>query len=250
MQISPFLLACAAAGLGFAMGHYLWQTAEYAARLFRTRRIPLADILCPALINAARRLYLPEPARLAPHLTAGLLAVTWATLYLIAGSGLQTVALCGALALMMLLALIDARIGLLPDALTLPLLWAGLALAWLDAGLISLHHAVASAMGVWLALRLFGELYRLLRHREGLGRGDIKLMAAVAAWLGWQDIIWIMTFGSLLGLLLALVAYRNLRLCGTQPFGPPLLFATLLILLLRVTEQALLRLPASVYHSG
>jgi leader peptidase (prepilin peptidase)/N-methyltransferase len=79
------------------------------------------------------------------------------------------------------LAVIDARHFLLPDVLTLPLIPAGLAVAWwLDPGQL-LHHALGAALG-FVGFAGLAWVYRKLRGREGLGLGDAKLLAAAGAW--------------------------------------------------------------------
>lgn len=143
-----------------------------------------------------------------------------------------------ALVVLVQLARIDWRTGLLPDALTQPLLWGGLALAWTGDGLVTLDVALISAMVSYLALRAVSELYWLICQREGLGRGDVKLVAAVSAWLGWHDTLWVVVLGGLFGLLLALVQLRRgIDLRAPRPFGPPLILATLFIAALSIAKQ-------------
>src|SRR5262249_36023406 len=78
---------------------------------------------------------------------------------------------------------IDIRRWLLPDALTLPLVVAGLAAATAFIPDELTNHALGAALG-YLSLRLVALLYRVLRGREGLGQGDAKLLAASGAWVG------------------------------------------------------------------
>ncbi len=98
------------------------------------------------------------------------------------------------------LALIDRRRFLLPDALTLPLIPLGLgAAAWLDpAGLTD--HALGAVLGYGVFL-LVALAYRGLRGREGLGRGDAKLLAAGGAWVGWAGLPGVVLIASLLGIM-------------------------------------------------
>jgi prepilin signal peptidase PulO-like enzyme (type II secretory pathway) len=119
----------------------------------------------------------------------------------------------------------------LPDALTLPLLGVGLAVAWLDSP-AQFYDGLIGAIAGYAALVLLGFLYRLLRHRDGLGRGDAKLLAAGGAWLGWPALPAIVLLAALLGLLLALLQrLRGARLTAMTaiPFGPPLAAAIWLI---------------------
>jgi len=88
---------------------------------------------------------------------------------------------------LLLVAAIDLDHLWLPDRLTLPLLPLGLAAAWLGYGPTLTDSLVGAAAG-FAALALIGWAYRQLRGREGLGGGDPKLLAAIGAWLGWQQL--------------------------------------------------------------
>jgi len=126
---------------------------------------------------------------------------------------------------------IDLRCWLLPDVLTLPLLVVGLvAAALLDPEQL-VDHALGAALG-FLTLLAVAALYRVLRGREGLGRGDAKLLAASGAWLGASALPQVI----LLAALSALVAAGGLWLAGVRlgahsalPFGPFLALATWLL---------------------
>ena len=117
---------------------------------------------------------------------------------------------------------------LLPDALTLPLLAAGLLIAWLGAGPSPLQPAVApisAALGAvagYGALAGLALLYRHFRRREGLGLGDAKLLAAAGAWLGIERLPLVLLMAALLGLLTALLRRGPLRSDTAVPFGPAL----------------------------
>jgi len=121
------------------------------------------------------------------------------------------------------LALIDRRHFLLPDALTLPLLAAGLGVtALLDPPSLP-AHAIGAAAG-YLAFAGIAALYRRVRGRDGLGLGDAKLLAAGGAWLGWSALPGVVLVAALLGILEVLVA----RLAGGAPLAAarPIAFGT------------------------
>lgn len=122
------------------------------------------------------------------------------------------------------LALLDARHLWLPDRLTLPLLAAGLAL-----GALGLAPDFASrSLGAGGALAAFAAIawgYARLRSREGLGQGDVKLLGAIGAWLGWQPLPMVVAGAAALGLII--VALRLLR-GATVRATDPLPFGTLL----------------------
>ncbi|MDN0082168.1 A24 family peptidase [Crenobacter sp. SG2305] len=119
------------------------------------------------------------------------------------------------------LAFIDADTQLLPDCLTLPLLWAGL-LFNLVTGLVPLADAVLGAVFGYLALWLVYWAFRLATGKEGMGYGDFKLLAALGAWLGWQALPLVILLSSLVGALIGIALIMVHRAGRNQalPFGP------------------------------
>ncbi|EPZ7304186.1 A24 family peptidase [Klebsiella pneumoniae] len=130
------------------------------------------------------------------------------------------------LSFLLILARIDARTQLLPDRLTLPLLWAGL-LFNLNEVYIALPDAVAGAMAGYLALWSVYWLFRLLTGKEALGYGDFKLLAALGAWCGWQVLPQVLLLASASGLVWTLLQRLWIRQSLQQPlaFGPWLALA-------------------------
>lgn len=119
------------------------------------------------------------------------------------------------------LAAIDFDTQLLPDSITLPLLWLGLGFN-LGATYVDLPTAVIGAMAGYLSLWTVFWLFKLATGKEGMGYGDFKLLAALGAWLGWKMLPTIIMLssvvGALVGITLILVARhgRNVPI----PFGP------------------------------
>ncbi len=107
-----------------------------------------------------------------------------------------------------LLAALDIEHHWLPDRLTLPLIPAGLAVAWLGIG-PGLESRLGGAAAGFLSLAAIAFAYRRLRGREGLGGGDPKLFAAIGAWLGWQQLPFVLLIAGLLGL--AAILMMHLR---------------------------------------
>jgi leader peptidase (prepilin peptidase)/N-methyltransferase len=122
------------------------------------------------------------------------------------------------------LAAIDLRHLVLPDILCLPLIPAGLAIAWaLDPALLP-DHALGAILG-FAAFVAIAFVYRRLRGREGLGMGDAKLLAAAGAWLGWRALPSVVLIAAVVGLALALAgALAGGKLAWTSriAFGPHL----------------------------
>jgi leader peptidase (prepilin peptidase)/N-methyltransferase len=109
----------------------------------------------------------------------------------------------------------------LPDSITLPLLWAGLAFN-LVGTYVQLETAVVGAMAGYLALWSVYWLFKLATGKEGMGYGDFKLLAALGAWLGWQMLPAIILLSSVVGAAVGLtliVAVRHGRNVPI-PFGP------------------------------
>ncbi|OMG52861.1 prepilin peptidase [Azonexus hydrophilus] len=129
------------------------------------------------------------------------------------------------------LTFIDLDTQLLPDSITLPLLWLGLAFN-LESTYTDLPSAVIGAMAGYLALWSVFWLFKLATGKEGMGYGDFKLLAALGAWLGWQMLPAIILLssvvGALAGILLIILARhgRNVPI----PFGPYLAAAGLIAL--------------------
>lgn len=143
----------------------------------------------------------------------------------------------GLLALLLVWALIaltfiDIDTTLLPDSITLPLLWLGLA-ANLAEVFVPLREAVIGAMAGYLSLWAVYWLFRIATGREGMGYGDFKLLAALGAWLGWKMLLPIILLssvvGALVGIALMVIARRGREM--PIPFGPYLAAAGLLALL-------------------
>lgn len=132
------------------------------------------------------------------------------------------------------LAQIDFHHKLLPDAITLPLLWCGLLWNATGLGMVTLESAVTGAAVGYLALWSTYWLYRLIRKREGLGYGDFKLMAALGAWLGIECINPILILGPLIAALSYGLLCRDKDTDKTIPFGPALIAAALIWLSFRM----------------
>ena len=124
------------------------------------------------------------------------------------------------------LALIDLDTQLLPDSITLPLLWLGLAFN-LDGHFTDLGSAVIGAMAGYLALWSVFWLFKLATGKEGMGYGDFKLLAALGAWCGIKAVIPILLISSLVGAILgsAWLLFKGRDHATPIPFGPYLAIA-------------------------
>jgi leader peptidase (prepilin peptidase)/N-methyltransferase len=126
---------------------------------------------------------------------------------------------------------IDFDTQLLPDDITLPLLWLGLALNCF-AVFTDLKSAVMGAMAGYLTLWLVYWGFKLLTGKEGMGYGDFKLLAALGAWMGWQMLPLIILLSSVVGALvgIGLIVIAKQGRNVPIPFGPYLAAAGLIAL--------------------
>ena len=132
---------------------------------------------------------------------------------------------------MLALAFIDYDTQLLPDDITLPLLWLGL-LANIPGTFIDLKSAVLGAAGGYMLLWSVYWAFRLLAKKEGMGYGDFKLLAAIGAWTGWQVLPFVLIVSAGLGAVIGSVAlWLSRKGADTRiPFGPYLALGGLVAL--------------------
>lgn len=126
--------------------------------------------------------------------------------------------------LLLVLAVIDQRHLILPDGLTLPLIPAGLGVAFLIDPTMLDAHLIGGLVGL-IAFVLIASLYRGVRGREGLGMGDAKLLAGAGAWLGWAalpGVVLLAAFSALSLSVVRLVTGGGFDVNGEIPFGPHL----------------------------
>ena len=132
---------------------------------------------------------------------------------------------------MIALTFIDADTQLLPDSITLPLLWLGLLLN-VNATFVDLSSAVIGAVSGYLVLWSVYWLFKLATGKEGMGFGDFKLLAAIGAWLGWKILPLVILLSSLVGAIvgigLIVLAKRGREV--PIPFGPYLAAAGVIAL--------------------
>ncbi len=159
-------------------------------------------------------------------LTAGLFALCGLQF----GAHPTTLLWCGFVAVLVAASAIDWDTTLLPDDLTLPLLWAGLvvsALGWNLPLADALWGAVAGYLSLWSVYWFF----KLATGKEGMGYGDFKLLAALGAWLGWPMILPIVLGSSIIGAVvgIGMKVSGKLREGVYVPFGPFLAGAGLVV---------------------
>jgi leader peptidase (prepilin peptidase) / N-methyltransferase len=130
------------------------------------------------------------------------------------------------------LSAIDIDHQLLPDSITLPLLWLGLLLS-LFSFFTDTHSSVIGAVIGYLSLWIVFQAYKLITGKEGMGFGDFKLLALFGAWLGWQFIPIIILLSSLVGAVIGIAMIILIKRDHTIPipFGPYLAAAGWLALL-------------------
>lgn len=125
---------------------------------------------------------------------------------------------------LLVLASVDWNTTLLPDVLVLSLLWAGLLASERQWTLIPVSISVWSAAAWYAGPQLTAWLFERITGRMGMGQGDAKLLAAMAAWWGWQPVFWAVLIGSGLIVLASGICTNRSNIRQAQvPFGPPLI---------------------------
>lgn len=144
-------------------------------------------------------------------------------------------------AALLALGLIDWDTTLLPDSITLPLLWAGMIASALGLTHVPLATSLWGAVGGYMSLWLVYWSFKLVTGKEGMGFGDFKLFAALGVWFGWQALVPIILMASVIGAVIgiAMKFSSGLREGGYIPFGPFLAGAGLTAMV--VGPQAILR---------
>lgn len=135
---------------------------------------------------------------------------------------------------LLVLTLIDFDHQLLPDDITIPLLWLGLLVNALDLGFgVSLDDAVIGAIAGYLVLWAFYWVFKLTTNKEGMGHGDFKLLAALGAWMGWQSLLPIIILSSVVGAVSGIIMIIALGRDKSvpMPFGPYLSGAGFIMLI-------------------
>ncbi len=137
------------------------------------------------------------------------------------GFTLQAAAALAFTWMMIPLCMIDYDTQLLPDPMTLSLLWGGLALS-LAGVFVDSQTSIIGAMAGYLSLWSIYHIFRLLTGKEGMGYGDFKLLGAIGAWTGWQALPVVILFSSVVGALtgIALIVLRSRERGQPIPFGP------------------------------
>jgi len=126
------------------------------------------------------------------------------------------------------IAMIDAETQLIPDSIVLPLMWIGLGMslfspmAGAETLFISPQDAIVGAMAGYLSLWTVYQLFKLVTGKEGMGYGDFKLLAALGAWLGWQQLPLIILMSAVVGAVVGilLMAFRKHERSVPIPYGP------------------------------
>jgi leader peptidase (prepilin peptidase)/N-methyltransferase len=138
----------------------------------------------------------------------------------------QGLAACVLLWTLVALTFIDFDTQLLPDGLTLPLLWAGLIVNLFEL-FVPLRTAVIGAVAGYLALWIVYWLFKLIRGKEGMGYGDFKLLAALGAWMGWAMLPFIVLLSSVVGAVIGitLIVFKGRDHNIPLAFGPYLAIA-------------------------
>ena len=146
------------------------------------------------------------------------------------GFGWEAAAAIGMTWALIAISVIDIDHQIIPDSISLPLIWAGLTLSLFspmqgaEVLFIDSKSAIVGALAGYLSLWSIYHLFRLLTGKEGMGYGDFKLLAALGAWLGWQDLMLplIIMMSAVVGAVtgIMLIVFKRHERSVPIPFGP------------------------------
>jgi leader peptidase (prepilin peptidase)/N-methyltransferase len=145
-----------------------------------------------------------------------LTAIIFVIIYMHFGLSLLALAAAFYLCSLLILTILDYQYHVLPDSITLPILWLGLLVNTFDF-FVPLEDAVIGAIVGYLSLWLIYWIHNWLTGKTGLGYGDFKLLALLGAWLGWQELPLIVVCASAIGLIYAAVEFWRGHLSRTTP---------------------------------
>ncbi|AFJ43778.1 prepilin peptidase [Francisella orientalis] len=157
-------------------------------------------------------------------------AVVFITIFYIFRFTIQAVAMAGLSTFFIPLFFIDAKYQILPDSLTLPLVWIGIILNYYNV-FSTLDQSVWGAIIGYLSLWSVFWIYKILTGKEGLGYGDFKLLAAIGAWFGYTVLLYTIFASCIFGILIAIGINLIAKRTNVIPFGPAIILATFFYLL-------------------
>ncbi|OCQ53406.1 Type 4 prepilin-like proteins leader peptide-processing enzyme [Photorhabdus australis subsp. thailandensis] len=189
--------------------------------------IPLLSYLC----QKGRCRYCNGMISLRYPLVEGTMAALFSLLALFTGWHYSLLGLWMLSSMLVALAVIDVEYMLLPDRLTLSLLWLGLLFNLDSAGFVALPLAISGAVGGYLFFWLVRWIARQWVQRDALGMGDAKFLAALGAWLGVEALPLVVLLAASLTLISYLTIWqlRRIRTAPQIPFGPGLAVAGLIV---------------------
>lgn len=192
--------------------------------------IPLISFL----LLRGRCRYCQQPITWSYPLTEILTAIAFGILVFIFGLHWFTLAAAILTCSLIVLAALDYRHHILPDNITLPMVWLGLVVN-LEGLFVPITHAIIGAIAGYLSLWLIYHVHKLLTGRHGLGYGDFKLLALLGAWLGWEALPFIMVIASVCGFVYAFSHYLRKQLTRQTPLplGTFLALSGWLVLVMR-----------------
>lgn len=129
---------------------------------------------------------------------------------------------------------IDAKHQILPDSLTLSLLWIGIIINYYGV-ITTLEASVWGAIIGYLSLWSVFWIYKILTKKEGFGHGDFKLLAAVGAWFGYSMLLYTIFVSCIIGILIALITNISKKKTNVIAFGPSIILAVIFYLLTQDT---------------
>lgn len=157
-------------------------------------------------------------------------AVIFVAVFIKYGATVQCLAMLILATVFIPLFFIDLEYQILPDNLTLPLVWLGIVINYYGV-FITLDSSIWGAILGYLSLWSIFWIYKVLTGKEGFGYGDFKLLAAIGAWFGYQMLLYTILASCIIGIFMAIIINLCSKRTNTIAFGPSIILATIFYLL-------------------
>ncbi|MCL4121284.1 UNVERIFIED_CONTAM: hypothetical protein GTU68_009903 [Idotea baltica] len=157
-------------------------------------------------------------------------AIIFVAVFVKYGATLQCLAMLILATVFIPLFFIDLEYQILPDNLTLPLVWLGIVINYYGV-FITLDSSIWGAILGYLSLWSIFWIYKILTGKEGFGYGDFKLLAAIGAWFGYQMLLYTILASCIIGIFMAIIINLCSKRTNTIAFGPSIILATIFYLL-------------------
>lgn len=160
------------------------------------------------------------------------------TTFFFLGINITSIAIVILLLSLITLSFIDFKYKILPDAITISLVWLGLLIAFFEYGIVNFKESFISVIVFYVFIRVITDVTSFILSKDAMGYGDIKLIAAIAAFLGIENTLHVILYASIITVILY-IPYKKMTNSTIIPFGPSLSIATAVVIYLLMLTKSI-----------